>query len=110
MKTTLTTLATACDGTTNPLCGIKPDPTVFGVAFQGQVNSILSGLWFLVLAGLAGAVLLGLARWGYAARVSHNPDAVTSGSEQARKAGVAFGVAAAATLVLSAILTAAGIN
>lgn len=99
----LTAIPAQCDPS-NPLCGVKPDPSVFGDAMQGKVSALVSGIWFLVLVGCAVAMLIGIGRWAYARNYSHSADALQSGAEQAKKGAMAFGVAAGASLILAAVL------
>lgn len=89
---------------TNPLEGITPSLSVFGVEFEGRISIILAGIWALVLAASAGAVLLGGGKWAWASKVSHSSEGALEGAAQFKGAAVAFGVVAAASVVLGAII------
>jgi len=101
-------IATAVDDTgstvVNPLSGVTPKLDVFGVAFEGRVSIILAGIWALVLAAAAGAVLLGGGKWAWASKVSHSTEGALEGAAQFKGAAIAFGVIAGASLVLGAII------
>jgi len=89
---------------TNPLEGITPSLEVFGIEFQGRVTIILAGIWALVLTASAGAVLLGGGKWAWASKVSHSTEGALEGAAQFKGAAIAFGVVAAASVVLGAII------
>lgn len=88
----------------NPLEGITPTLDVFGIEFKGRVTIILGGVWALVLVASAAAVLLGGGKWAWASKVSHSTEGALEGAAQFKGAAVAFGVVAAASVVLGAII------
>lgn len=89
---------------TNPLEGVTPSIEVFGVDFSGRLAIILGGLWGLVLALTAGAVLLGGGKWAWASRVTHSSDGVMEAAGQFKTALIAFGCVAGASLILGAVI------
>lgn len=102
------TILTALPSAENPLDGVSPDLSVFGSALDGKLELLLGGIWALALVACAAGFLLGLARWGWAKKKSHDPDDLTGGSERMQKAGLAFGATAMAGVLLGAILNLAG--
>ena len=91
----------------NPLDGVTPSISVLGVKFEGAVQLVLGALWALVLVLLAGAFLWNLMKWGVARNRGHSDD-IEEGAAGAKKTGVAFGMAAGASVILGAILAIAG--
>ncbi|MFF8347936.1 hypothetical protein ACF049_19280 [Cellulosimicrobium funkei] len=101
----LTYLATrVLTDVTNPLEGITPTLDVFGIEFKGRVSIILGGIWALVLVAAAAAVLLGGGKWAWASKVSHSTEGAMEGAAQFKGAASAFGVIAAASVILGAII------
>lgn len=101
MIPTLHTLTSAID---NPLTGITPSLDVFGVEFEGRIQVIIGGIWALAIAISAIAVIIGGAKWAWAAKVTHSADGVMEGAGQFKTAAVAFGVVVGVSLVLGAII------
>lgn len=91
----------------NPLDGVTPSIDVFGVKFKGAIQLILGGIWALVLVLLVGAFLWNLMKWGVARQRGH-ADEIEEGAAGAKKTGVAFGVAAGASVVIGGILALVG--
>ncbi|YCK79811.1 hypothetical protein M1D89_01925 (plasmid) [Arthrobacter sp. D3-18] len=103
-------IRTAVPTIDNPLDGVTPSISVFGVKFEGAVQLILGGLWALALLILAGYFIWNLMKWGIAKNRSHSDD-IEEGAAGAKKTGMAFGAAAGASVILGGILalaTAAG--
>lgn len=88
----------------NPLDGVAPSMEVFGVTFSGRLTIILGGLWALVLALTAGAVLIGGGKWAWASRVTHSADGVMEAAGQFKTALIAFGCVAGASVILGAVI------
>lgn len=89
---------------TNPLVGVTPSMSVFGVAFEGRVQLILGGVWALVLAACAAAVLVGAGKWSWASKVTHSSEGAMESAGQFKTAAIAFAAAAAASLILGALI------
>lgn len=100
-------LAAACDAR-NPLCGVTPDLGVFGGGMGGKIKLLLAGVWAVVLVAIAASFLLGLGKWGWAKRRSHDPDDLGAGSERMKISGIAFGATVMAGTLLTAIISFAG--
>ena len=91
-------------GPTNPLTGVTPSMDVFGLQFTGAVSIILGGIWALVLAAGAAVLLISGVKWAYASKVTGHDQSIMSGAEDFKRAAVAFGVIAGASIVIAAIL------
>lgn len=87
----------------NPLDGVTPSISVFGVKFEGAVQLILGGLWAVVLILLTGAFLWNLMKWGVARNRGHSDD-IEEGAAGAKKTGIAFACAAGASVIIGALL------
>lgn len=102
---TATTAPAANGGATwNPLSGVSPNLSVFGTTFTSKTGRVLGGIWALVLFILAAYVLLAFAKWGRARRQGHDPDEISAGAGELKKALMAFGGAVAASAVLGAVI------
>ena len=88
----------------NPLGGVTPDISVFGVKFQNAIQLVLGGIWALALILVAAAFLWNLAKWGFARDRGHSDD-IEEGASAAKKSGIAFGALAGASVILGGILT-----
>lgn len=93
-------IATAVD---NPLDGVTPSLSVFGVQFEGATQLILGGLWALVVVLVAGAFLMNLGKWGVARQRGHSDD-IADGAEGAKRSGVALAAVAGASVIIGGIL------
>lgn len=94
----------------NPLDGVTPSISVLGVKFEGAVQMVLGALWALALLILAGYFIWNLMKWGVARNRGHSDD-IEEGAAVAKKTGMAFGMAAGASVIIGGILalaTAAG--
>ena len=91
-------------GPTNPLQGVTPSMDVFGLQFTGAVSIVLGGIWAVVLAAGAGALLIAGAKWAYASKVTGHDQSIMSGAEDFKRAAIAFGAIAGVSIVLGAIL------
>lgn len=91
----------------NPLDKVNPSLSLFGGTFQTKVQTILGGVWMLVILLTVGYLLLGFAKYGSAKRVGHSDD-LGEGSEKMQRAGIALGCEVAATAIVGAIITLAG--
>jgi hypothetical protein len=87
----------------NPLDGVTPDISVFGVKFQSAIQLILGGIWALALILVAAAFLWNLAKWGFARNRGHSDD-IEEGASGAKKSGIAFAAVAGASVILGGIL------
>jgi hypothetical protein len=87
----------------NPLDGVAPDISVFGVKFQSAIQLILGGIWALALVLVAAAFLWNLAKWGFARQRGHSDD-IEEGASGAKKSGIAFAAVAGASVILGGIL------
>lgn len=96
-------IRTAVPAIDNPLDGVTPSISVFGVKFEGAVQLVLGGLWALALILLAGAFLWNLMKWGVARNRGHSDD-IEEGAAGVKKTGIAFGATAGASVILGAIL------
>jgi hypothetical protein len=88
----------------NPLDGVAPNAEVFGLKFTGALGLALGGLWGVVLIYTVGAVIVGLGKWGWAKKVSHNKDALAEGASDFKQALVVFGLTAMLSLIIGAVL------
>ncbi|WP_147794711.1 hypothetical protein [Cellulomonas sp. Y8] len=88
----------------NPLDNVTPDLNVFGVKFTGAVQLALGGLWAAVLFYTVAAVIIGLAKWAWAKKVSHNREALAEGANEFKQALIVFGIAAMLSLIIGAVL------
>lgn len=88
----------------NPFCGVVPSFSAFGVEFQGKLQLLLGGIWALVLAATAVALLLGVGKYAYAAKRSHNSDDLAAGSAQMQRGAIGFGAAVGISVLLGAVI------
>ncbi len=103
-------IRTAVPTIDNPLDGVTPSIDVLGVKFEGAVQMVLGAIWALALILLAGMFIWNLMKWGIARNRGHSDD-IEEGSAGVKKTGIAFGAAAAASVIIGGILalaTAAG--
>jgi hypothetical protein len=87
----------------NPLDGVTPNISVFGIQFQGAIQLILGGLWALVLVLVTAAFLMNLGKWGIARQRGHSDD-IADGADGAKRSGVAFAAVAGASVIIGGIL------
>ncbi|MDE9364012.1 hypothetical protein PZ938_00185 [Luteipulveratus sp. YIM 133132] len=87
----------------NPLDGVTPSLDVFGVPFKSKLNTIIGGIWGLVLLGCAIYFLLGIVQYARAKRRGMS-DELGEGAEKLKAAAIAFGLASASSIVLGGIL------
>lgn len=87
----------------NPLDGILPDFSIFGLEFTQLWQKILGGLWALAILAAVIFVIIGLGNMAVATSGS-NPGAYKDARNQAVWAGISLGVLAALSVVVGAIL------
>ena len=87
----------------NPIDGVNPDPSVFGIEFESTLQMVLAGVWGVALVLCVIWMAIGGAKWGMAKKQGRADD-LTEGAEAFKSSSVAFGVTAALGLVVGAIL------
>lgn len=87
----------------NPLDGIVPDFSIFGVEFTALWQKIIGGLWGLAIIGAIIFVLIGVTQMA-AATSGGNPAAYKDARNQALWAGISLGILAALAVIVGAIL------
>ena len=91
----------------NPLDGILPDFSIFGLEFTQLWQKILGGLWALAIIGAIIFVIIGVGNMAVATSGS-NPGAYKDARNQAMWAGISLGVLAALAVIVGAILSVFG--
>ena len=91
----------------NPLDGILPDFSIFGLEFTQLWQKIIAGLWALAILGAVVFVIIGVGNMAVATSGS-NPGAYMDARNQAMWAGIALGVLAALAVIVGAILSVFG--
>ena len=91
----------------NPLDGILPDFSIFGLEFTQLWQKILGGLWALAIIAAIIFVIIGVGNMAVATSGS-NPAAYKDARNQAMWAGIALGVLAALAVIVGAILSVFG--
>jgi hypothetical protein len=91
----------------NPLNGVLPDFSVFGLEFTQLWQKILGGLWALAIIAAVIFVIIGVANMAMATSGS-NPGAYKDARNQAMWAGISLGVLAALAVIVGAILSVFG--
>lgn len=91
----------------NPLDGILPDFSIFGVEFTQLWQKILGGLWALAIIAAIIFVIIGVGNMAVATSGS-NPGAYKDARTQAMWAGISLGVLAALAVIVGAILSVFG--
>jgi hypothetical protein len=91
----------------NPLNGILPDFSIFGLEFTQLWQKIIAGLWALAILGAVIFVIIGVGNMAVATSGS-NPGAYKDARNQAMWAGIALGVLAALAVIVGAILSVFG--
>jgi hypothetical protein len=91
----------------NPLNGVLPDFSVFGLEFTQLWQKILGGLWALAIIAAVIFVIIGVANMAMATSGS-NPGAYKDARNQAMWAGISLGVLAALAVIVGAILSVLG--
>ena len=86
----------------NPLDGIFPDFSIFGLEFNALWKKVLGGIWAIALVVTVALLIRGLALMGK--RDDGNPQAYKQGRKAAMAAGIALGCLAALTVIVGAIL------
>lgn len=87
----------------NPLDGILPDFSVFGVEFTELWQKLLGGIWGIVLIASVAMLIISLMKLS-AASASSNPGAVAQARSGIVMAGIGLGLVAAVAVVVGAIL------
>lgn len=96
-------MAVRMGGEYNPIDGVSPDISVFGVEFQNTTETVLAGVWAVALLLCVIGMAIGGAKWGIAKKQSRSDD-LTEGADQFKGASVAFGITAALGLITTAVL------
>lgn len=86
----------------NPLDGVFPDFSIFGLEFTQLWQKVLGGLWALALVFSIGYLIWGIVQMGKAD--DGNPNAYKQGRKAAMAAGIALGCLAGLTVIVGAIL------
>ena len=87
----------------NPLDGVTPNNSVYGVKFQGAIHIKLGGIWALVMILVTAAFLMNLGKWGIS-RQRGNSDDIADGADGAKRSGIAFAAVAGASVIIGGIL------
>ena len=87
----------------NPLDGILPDFSIFGVEFTALWQKILAGLWGLAIVAAVIIVIIGIGNMAVAT-TGGNPSAYKDARNQALWAGISLGLLAALAVIVGAIL------
>ena len=87
----------------NPLDGILPDFSIFGVEFTQLWQKILAGLWGLAIIAAVIIVIIGIGNMAVAT-TGGNPSAYKDARTQAMWAGISLGLLAALAVIVGAIL------
>ncbi|MGV8970706.1 MAG: hypothetical protein ACOH10_00160 [Rhodoglobus sp.] len=87
----------------NPLDGILPNFSIFGVEFTLLWQKLIGGVWGLAIIAAIIFVLLGVTQMS-AATTGGNPSAYKDARNQALWAGISLGVLAALAVIVGAIL------
>ena len=99
----ITEVFTALPMIDNPLDGIVPDFSIFGVEFTQLWQKIIAGLWGIAIILAIAFVLVGVTQMA-AATSGGNPSAYKDARNQAMWAGISLGVLAALGVIVGAIL------
>lgn len=86
----------------NPLDGVFPDFSIFGIQFNALWKKILGGIWAIALVVTVALLIRGLALMGKSD--DGNPQAYKQGKKAAANAGIALACLAALTVIVGAIL------
>jgi hypothetical protein len=87
----------------NPLDGVLPDFSIFGVEFTELWQKLLGGLWGIGLVLAVAFLIIGVTKMA-AASTSGNPNDYKMARNQALWSGIALGVLAALAVIVGAIL------
>lgn len=87
----------------NPLEGILPNFSIFGVEFTQLWQKILAGVWGLAIIAAILFLVVGVGQMA-AASTGANPSAYKDARNQAMWAAIALGVLAALSVIVGAIL------
>jgi hypothetical protein len=88
----------------NPLCSVTPNPGAWGPELSTKVGVFLSGLWWLVIVACVAAMIVSLAKWAWASKVSHSDSEILAGTAALKKSAVAFGAAVGLSFLITAII------
>ncbi|WP_251054632.1 hypothetical protein [Microbacterium sp. ISL-59] len=86
----------------NPLDGVLPDFSIFGVQFTALWQKVLAGIWGLALVFSVGYLIWGIVQMGKSD--DGNPNAYKQGRKAAMAAGIALACLAGLTVIVGAIL------
>jgi hypothetical protein len=95
------------DGIDNPLNGILPDFTIFGVQFSQLWQKLVAGVWGIAIVAAIVFLIIGLASMATATAGS-NPMEYKVGRTKAVWAGISLGLLAALAILVGAILAVFG--
>lgn len=87
----------------NPLDGVTPNLDAFGATARGKITIVLGAIWMVVILVCAAYFLLGIASYGRAKKAGMHDD-LGAGAERMKTAGMAFGCAVAAPMLLGAVI------
>jgi hypothetical protein len=65
----------------NPFDKTNPDITVFGATLSAKAFLVLGGIWGFAMLACAVWLVIGIAKFGHAKRVNHNPDALSDAAK-----------------------------
>jgi ABC-type uncharacterized transport system permease subunit len=88
----------------NPLNGILPDFSIFGVQFTQLWQKILAGVWAIAIVLSIVYLIMGVGSMASASGVNANPMAHAEGRKKATNAAIALGILAALAVIVGAIL------
>ncbi|MEO8093662.1 MAG: hypothetical protein ABI632_01890 [Pseudolysinimonas sp.] len=91
----------------NPLGGILPDFTIFGIEFTQLWQKLLGGLWGIGIILAVVFLILGIVQMGAASNTA-NPMEYKSARTKAIWAGISLGLLAALAVIVGAILSVFG--
>jgi hypothetical protein len=86
----------------NPLDGILPDYTIFGVHFTELWQKILGGIWGIAIIFVVVALITGIVK--VAQNGESNPQAVAEGKKQVLWSSVSLGGLVALAVIVGAII------
>ena len=100
---TITDVLAALPAIANPLDGILPDFSIFGVEFTALWQKLVAGIWAVGIILAIVFIAIGVTQMAGASS-SGNPAAYKDARTQAMWAGISLGVLAALSVIVGAIL------
>ncbi|GAA0990003.1 hypothetical protein [Subtercola frigoramans] len=88
----------------NPLNGILPDFSIFGVQFTELWQKLVAGIWAIAIVIAVIYLIMGVGSMASASGVNANPMAHAEGRKKATNAAIALGILAALAVIVGAIL------